>query len=66
MMEMFKMFAGKKTYILLAVGAMYVFANKFLGVSIPGVEINPQDWLADLFMLGVGGTMRAGVSKMQS
>ena len=53
--------SGKKTYFLLAAGALVILANKFLGIELPGVEINPDNWLQDLFALGVGGTLRNGI-----
>ena len=52
---------GKKTYVLLAIGALTILANKFLGIEIPGVDINPDNWMQDLFALGVGGTIRNGI-----
>lgn len=52
---------GKKTYVLLAVGALTILANAFFGIEIPGVDLNPDDWMKNLFALGVGGTLRNGI-----
>ena len=63
MLAMMKMLAGKKTYGLLAFGAAAVLLNKFTGLTIPGVEIDPQNWIESLFALGVGASVRAGITK---
>ena len=52
---------GYKTYTLLAAGALIILAEKFLGLELPGVDINPDNWMQDLFALGVGGTIRNGI-----
>ena len=54
---------GRKTYGLLAFGAAAVLLNKFTGLTIPGVEIDPQNWIESLFALGVGASVRAGITK---
>ena len=54
---------GRKTYGLLAFGAAAVLLNKFAGLQIPGIEVDPQNWLETLFLFGVGGTIRAGITK---
>ena len=63
MLAMLKMLSGKKTYGLLAFGAAAVLLNKFTGLNIPGVEIDPQNWIESLFALGVGASVRAGITK---
>ena len=60
-MTMLATIKGKKTYALLALGAVMILANKFLGLDVPGVELDPQNWLNDLFALGIGGTLRNGM-----
>lgn len=55
---------GKKTYIALVLGALVVLANKFLGVEIPGVALDPNDWMTNIWALVLGATGRAAVSKV--
>ena len=63
MFELSHIFSGKKTYIALAVGVFVVLINKFLGIEIPGVVLNPQDWLSYIWMFATGTALRAGIAK---
>ena len=63
MKAMLTMMAGKKTYGLLALGAVSILINHFFG-PVPGLNLDPDNWLNDLWGLGVGATMRAGISKV--
>ena len=55
---------GKKTYIVLGVGAVAIILNHF-GLwpeSLP-LGVDPNDWIGDLWSLILGGTFRAAIPK---
>lgn len=52
---------GFKTYIGIAFGCFVVVVNHFLG-PIDGLNLDPANWMADLYTLGLGGFMRAGIN----
>ena len=51
---------GKKTYVGLAVGAVVVLAHK-AGVPMPGVTIDDNAYLQNLWALGVAAAARYGM-----
>lgn len=53
---------GKKTYGIAALGAAVIIANA-LGVPLPGVTLDPTNWLSDLLTAAAAATMRAGMGK---
>lgn len=59
---MLKMLAGKKTYGLLAIGAIAI-TLKQMGLDIPGVEIDPKNYFDSLWQLALAGAFRAGMAK---
>lgn len=58
----FSLVDGKKTYITLAVGAASVLANHF-GYEIPGTNLDPANWISDLFLLGGAAFGRHAIAK---
>lgn len=52
--------AGKKTYLLMGVGALTVLANHFIG-PVPLVHLDPNNWVNDLWTIGVGLTFRSAI-----
>ncbi len=54
--------SGKKTYIGLGLGVLTVVLNKF-GYSIPGTQLDPNNWLSDLWALGTAAAVRAGIGQ---
>lgn len=52
--------AGKKTYLLMGVGALVVLANHFIG-PVPLVKLDPNNWVNDLWTIGVGSTFRSAI-----
>ena len=53
---------GYKTYLVLAVGALVVLANHFIG-PIPNVTLNSANWLTDLWTLVLGGAARSAINQ---
>lgn len=53
---------GKKTYTMALAGAAIVILNA-LGVPLPGVTLDPTNWLPDLLTTAAAATMRAGMGK---
>lgn len=63
---MFTGMKGYRTYGLLGLGALMVAANALIpgahdAFSALGVQMDPANWLADMFKMGVGVTMRSGI-----
>lgn len=56
--------SGKKTYIALGIYIVMVLANKFLGIEIPGFQLNPNDWIADLLVASAGIFGRQAITKI--
>lgn len=54
--------SGKKTYGLLALGAIAI-TLKQMGLDIPGVEIDPKNYFDTLWQLALAGAFRAGIAK---
>ena len=59
---MLKMLSGKKTYGLLALGAIAITLRQ-MGLEIPGVEIDPKSYFDSLWQLALAGAFRAGLTK---
>ena len=55
--------AGKKTYFLAILGGIIVGLNA-MGVTIPGVDIDPNDWMRQFMDLGFVATFRAALAKI--
>lgn len=51
---------GKKTYLGLAVGAVVVLAHK-AGIPMPGVQVDDQQWLTNLWQIVLVGFARHGL-----
>lgn len=57
---------GYKTYLIVAVMILGVFAEKIVGIDIPGFDVADDQWLAIILgALGIG-TLRSGVSKVET
>lgn len=57
---MWKMLEGKKTYIATAVAALAIIVNHFFG-PLPGIELDPDQWLTQLGTLVFPVTIRAAI-----
>lgn len=68
MQNLLTMVNGKKTYLLVAIGALFVVANGLLGTAgtplIPGLGLNPANWINDLFSLFLVATGRSALDKI--
>jgi hypothetical protein len=64
-MQFLQQLDGYKTYIAIALGAVVVLANAFLGVSIPGVTLDKSNWLQDLWALVLLATGRSAIAKVR-
>lgn len=53
---------GKKTYAVAFAGAAIIILNA-LGVPLPGVTLDPTNWLPDLLTAAAAATMRGAVAK---
>ena len=51
---------GKRTYISLGVGALVIIVNHFFG-PIPNINLDPNQWLAQLAALVPLATIRAAI-----
>lgn len=51
---------GKKTYIATIVAALAVIVNHFFG-PLPGIELDPDQWLTQLGVLVFPATIRAAI-----
>lgn len=63
---MFAGLRGYRTYALLGLGAAMVAVNTLFpgahdALSAVGVQMDPANWLSDMFKMGVGVTMRSGL-----
>lgn len=54
---------GKKTYLLMALGAVVIVVNHLVG-GIPGLNIDPNSWLTQLYAVAGGSALRAGIAKV--
>lgn len=57
---MWEALQGKKTYIATAVAALAVIANHFFG-PLPGINLDPDQWLVQLGALVFPATIRAAI-----
>lgn len=55
---------GYKTYIVAGVLAIVVAVEVFLGIDVPGVEIDHDNWLPYLLNAAGLGSLRAGISTL--
>lgn len=59
-MPMFAALEGKKTYIAVAVAALTIIVNHFFG-PLPGIALDPDQWLAQLGALVFPVTIRGAI-----
>lgn len=59
----FTLLNGKKTYLAAAAGAVVIVANAVFPGSIPGVSLDPSDWLSQLLLAAGAATARHAVAK---
>mgnify|MGYP003406298763 FL=1 len=57
---MFEFLQGKKTYVAVAVAALAIIANHFFG-PLPGIGLDPDQWLTQLGALVFPTTIRAAM-----
>lgn len=55
--------AGYKTYGLVAVGLVSVFLEVGFGVDVPGVDVDPANWMEYVIGLLGAATLRHGMPK---
>lgn len=55
---------GYKTYLLLAAAAIAIIANHFSPGSIPGMTLDPANWVNDLWKVALGGGFRSALGKL--
>lgn len=56
--------SGKKTYLLMGVSGIVIIINHFAG-PIPGIGLDPNQWMAQLMAVASGASLRAGVKKVE-
>lgn len=56
---------GNKTYIAAVLGAAVILANH-AGIHIPGVQLNPNDWLNQLWDVVLLVTGRSALKKVET
>ena len=55
---------GYKTYAGAGLGILAILANQH-GMSIPGIELDPQNWLSDIFKMLMLMTARHAIAKIR-
>ena len=58
--------SGKKTYLTLVCGALVIVANHFDLVPVGYVNLDPNDWINELYQLAVGATFRSAVAGVKT
>ena len=58
--------AGKKTYLSVALGIAVILANHFLGISIPGVQLNDAEWMTNIWQLILVATGRSAMTAVSN
>ena len=60
------MLQGYKTYLGIAIAILAVLAVKFLGITIPGMTVDPNNWVTTIWELIMVGFGRSAIAKVET